>query len=44
MHLPDRRVGRVKKDLCTGDPKTSRFYWGLWTWEWSVLENRVMCH
>jgi hypothetical protein len=29
----DGRVDRVKKEHCSGDPKTSRFYLGLCTWK-----------
>jgi hypothetical protein len=27
MHLPDRRVERLKKEHCAGGPEISSFYW-----------------
>jgi hypothetical protein len=37
-----RREGGKTQDsvvCCAGGPKTLSFYWCLWTWGWSVLEN-----
>jgi hypothetical protein len=28
---PDGKVGRLKRELCTGGPRISNFYFGLWT-------------
>jgi hypothetical protein len=46
-----RREGGKTQDsvvCCAGGPKTLSFYWCLWTWGWSVLENwwktGLMCH
>jgi hypothetical protein len=33
----DNALRGKAQECCTGGPKTSSFYWSLWTW--SVLEN-----